>query len=135
MKLRKQKRIEKALSTIDFTPLIDVIFILLIFFMLTSNFIFQPGIRVNLPRAITSEALSEETVVISVTAENLMYLNGHLVTVSEIREELKDFADARRAILIKSDEKASLGRVVKIWDICRQAGISKVNIATSQTSD
>jgi len=119
----------------DFAPLIDVVFLLLIFFMLTSSFIFQPGIRVNLPRAITSEALSEKNVIITITAENLIYINEKFVTISEISSRLKGVADLRRSILIKADEKASLGRVVRIWDLCRQAGISKVNIATTQTSD
>ena len=126
---------EKVLSSIDFAPLIDVVFLLLIFFMLTSSFIFQPGIKVNLPRAITSEALSEKNIIITITAENLIYMDGKLVTINELSSRLKNIAGFRRSILIKADEKASLGRVVKIWDICRQEGISKVNIATSQTSD
>ena len=135
MKLRRRAKIEKALTSMDFAPLIDVVFLLLIFFMLTSSYIFQPGIRVNLPRAITSEALSEKNIVITITAENLIYVDGKLVTISELSSRLKDVSDLRRSILIKADEKASLGRVVKIWDICRQSGISRVNIATSQTSD
>ena len=126
---------ERALSSIDFAPLIDVVFLLLIFFMLTSSFIFQPGIKVNLPRAITSEALSEKNIIITITAENLIYMDGKLVTINELSSRLKNIAGFKRSILIKADEKASLGRVVKIWDICRQEGISKVNIATSQTSD
>lgn len=126
---------EKVLSSIDFAPLIDVVFLLLIFFMLTSSFIFQPGIKVNLPRAITSEALSEKNIIITITAENLIYMDGKLVTINELSSRLKNIASFRKSILIKADEKASLGRVVKIWDICRQEGISKVNIATSQTSD
>lgn len=135
MKFKRQARVERGLKSIDFTPLIDVVFLLLIFFMLTSSFIFQPGIRVNLPRAITSEALSEKNIIITVTAENLLYIDGKLTTISELYTKLKGLADLRRSILIKADEKASLGRVVKIWDICRRAGISKVNIATSQTGD
>ncbi len=126
---------ERALSSIDFAPLIDVVFLLLIFFMLTSSFIFQPGIKVNLPRAITSEALSEKNIIITITAENLIYMDGKLVTINELSSRLKNIASFKKSILIKADEKASLGRVVKIWDICRQEGISKVNIATSQTSD
>ncbi|MBN1405882.1 MAG: biopolymer transporter ExbD [Candidatus Omnitrophica bacterium] len=136
MKLRKQLTPQRTkFINIDIAPLIDVVFQLLIFFMLTSSFIFQPGIRVNLPRAITSEALSERNVVIAITAENLIYIDEKLVTLNELISNLKRIADSGRAILIKADEKASLGRVVKIWDICRQEGISKVNIATSQTGD
>ncbi|MFH0732244.1 MAG: biopolymer transporter ExbD [Candidatus Omnitrophota bacterium] len=135
MKFKRRVKLERALGSMDIAPLIDVVFQLLIFFMLTSNFIFQPGIKVNLPRAITSEALSEKNVIITITAENLIYIDNKLITINEINPYLREIANLRKSILIKADEKSSLGRVVKIWDICRQAGISKVNIATTQTGD
>ncbi len=135
MRLKRHLKLEKTLRTIDIAPLIDVIFLLLIFFMLTSSFIFQPGIRVNLPRAITSEMLSEENAVISITAENLIYYKQKLVTIKELSSLLKGIASARLPVLIKSDRKASLGRIVIVWDICRQEGVQQVNIATTQTTD
>jgi len=135
MRLKRHLKLEKTLRTIDIAPLIDVVFLLLIFFMLTSSFIFQPGIKVNLPRAITSEMLSEENAVISITAENLIYYKQKLVTIKELSSLLKGIASARLPVLIKSDRKASLGRIVIVWDICRQEGVQQVNIATTQTTD
>jgi len=135
MRFRKHLKLERTLRTIDIAPLIDVVFLLLIFFMLTSSFIFQPGIKVRLPRAITSEMLSEKTAVITVTAENLIYYNQKLVTIKELSSTIKKVASARIPVLIKSDRKTSLGRIVEVWDICRQEGVSQVNIATTQTSD
>ena len=135
MKFKRHLKLEKNLHTIDIAPLIDVIFLLIIFFMLTSSFIFQPGIKVRLPRAITSEMLSEENAIITVTAENLIYYNKNLVTVKELSSTLKKVASARLPVLIKADRKASLGRIVEVWDICRQEGVSQVNIATTQTTD
>lgn len=135
MRFRKHLKLERSLRTLDIAPLIDVIFLLLIFFMLTSHFIFQPGIKINLPRAITSEMISEENAVITITAENLVYYSGRLVTVKELASTLKSIASSRRPVLIKADKKASLGRIVEVWDICRQEGITRVNIATNQTVD
>jgi biopolymer transport protein ExbD len=135
MQFKRHIKLERTLRTIDIAPLIDVVFLLIIFFMLTSSFIFQPGIKVNLPRAITSDMLSEENAVVTITAENLIYYNQKLVTVKELTATLKRVADARLPVLIKSDRKASLGRIVEVWDICRQEGVSQVNIATTQTSD
>ncbi len=135
MKFKRHLKIDYTLSGINMAPFIDMIFQLLIFFMLTSNFIFQPGIRVNLPRAITSEALGEKNVIVTVSAENLIYVDEKLVTIDELGAHFKRIADLRGSVLIKADEKASLGRVVKIWDLCRQEGIPRVNIATSQSGD
>lgn len=135
MRIKRHLKLERTLRTIDIAPLIDVVFLLLIFFMLSSSFIFQPGIKVNLPRAITSEMLSEENAVISITAENLIYYRQKLVTIKELSSLLKGIASARLPVLIKSDRKASLGRIVVVWDICRQEGVQQVNIATTQTID
>ncbi|MFH1868769.1 MAG: biopolymer transporter ExbD [Candidatus Omnitrophota bacterium] len=135
MRFKKHLKLERTLRTIDIAPLIDVVFLLLIFFMLTSSFIFQPGIKVNLPRAITSDMLSEENTIITVTAESLVYYNRNLVTIKELTSTLKSIASSHRPVLIKADRKASLGRIVEVWDICRQEGISRVNIATTQTTD
>ena len=135
MIFKRHLKLEKTLHTIDIAPLIDVVFLLLIFFMLTSSFIFQPGIKVNLPRAITSEMLSEENAVVNITAENLIYYNHKLVTLKELTAVLKKIASARLPVLIKADRKASLGRIVEVWDICRQEGVSQVNIATNQTTE
>ncbi|MFH1645447.1 MAG: biopolymer transporter ExbD [Candidatus Omnitrophota bacterium] len=135
MRFKRHVKLEKALRTIDIAPLVDVLFLLIIFFMLTSNFIFQPGIKINLPRAITSDILSEKNVVVTVTAENLIYYKGRLVTIAELSSSLKEAAERLAPVLIKADIKASLGRIVEVWDICRQEGISRVNIATNQNAE
>jgi biopolymer transport protein ExbD len=124
--------LEHGLKQIDIAPLIDMVFQLLIFFMLTSNFIMQPGIKVNLPKAVTSEMIKEETLEILISAENILYLNGRVTTTQELESIIKRIAKKNPPVLIKADKRASLGRVVEIWDICRDTGVSQVNIATSQ---
>ncbi len=121
---------------LDIAPLIDIVFLLLIFFLLTWNFLAQSqaGIKVNLPKAVTSEAVAEESLVISVTGENLIYLNDKIVTIKELALKLESLP-RKKSLLIKADKRASLGRVVEVWDICRNAGISQVNIATTQTKE
>jgi len=131
MRLRQRRRLELEKGQLDIAPLIDVIFLLLIFFMLTSSFIFQPGIKINLPKAVTSEVLHEQNVVITITSQNLIYLRKKAVTSNELTRRLKEVAKENKPLLIKADRKASLGRVVEVWDICRASGISKVNIATN----
>jgi len=132
MKFKRHTQLEHGLGQIDIAPLIDVVFQLLIFFMLTSSFIFQPGIKVNLPKAVTSEVIQEENLVITVSRENVVYLNEKVVTVKELRSSLAEVAQKNRPLLIKADRRASLGRVVEIWDLCRELGINKVNIATNE---
>lgn len=132
MRFKRRMELEHGLKQIDIAPLIDMVFLLLIFFMLTSNFIMQPGIKVNLPQAVTSELIKEEALEVSVSAENIVYLNGRVSTIRDLKTAIRGVVRKNPPILIKADRRASLGRVVEIWDICREAGVSKINIATDQ---
>jgi len=132
MRFKRHMELEHGLRQIDIAPLIDIVFQLLIFFMLTSSFIMQPGIKVNLPKAVTSEVVRAENIEILVSGENVTYVDGRVVTIQELKKLLKQVAQRKQSVLIKSDRRASLGRVVEIWDIARELGIAQINIATNQ---
>lgn len=121
-----------GLEQIDIIPLIGVVFQLLLFLMLTSGFVMQPGINVKLPKAVTSEVVKLKELEIVVSSENTIYLEGKVVTIKELKNLLAQVAKRKQSILIKSDRRVSLGSVVEIWDMCRDSGISQINIATNQ---
>ena len=136
MKFRRSIFMEKGeLGTIDIAPLIDIVFQLLIFFMLTSSFIFQPGIKINLPKAVTSEVIGKESNVVTITDANLIYYANQSVTLEELKARLTRDQAAKNPLLIRADKRASVGRIVEVWDLCRQLGIAQVNVATNQTID
>ncbi len=132
MQFKRHMELEHGLKQIDIAPLIDMVFQLLIFFMLTSSFVMQPGIKVNLPKAVTSEVVKYENVEVVISSENVIYINGKIVTLQELKTLLKQTAKAKGSILIKADRRASLGRIVEVWDMCRDLGITQINIATNQ---
>ena len=132
MRFKGRMELEHGLKQIDIAPLIDIVFQLLIFFMLTSSFVIQPGIKVNLPKAVTSEAVKLENIEIVVSGENVVYLNGKVITTQELRNLLKQIAKRGQPVLIKADRRAALGRVVEIWDLARDLGLTQINIATNQ---
>lgn len=129
--MRFKRRIQIEKGGIDLTPLIDCVFLLMIFFLLTSNFVFQPGIKINLPKAVTSEVVQENTIVITVTSDNRFYLNESPVTLVELKNKLEKVS-ITKPILIKADKDVPLGKVVGLWDFARDIGIKQVNIATNQ---
>lgn len=130
--MRFKQHVEFERGQLDIAPLIDVVFLLLIFFMLTSSYIFQPGIKINLPKAVTSEVIQEKNLVITVSAKDTIYLNNRSVTLRQLKSHLEKAAHEDRPILIKADRQVSLGKVVQIWDICREVGLTQINIATNQ---
>jgi biopolymer transport protein ExbD len=114
----------------DIAPLIDIVFQLLIFFMLTSSFVSQPGMKVHLPKAITAEATPRDRIVLTVAQEGHLTLDSRVVTLNELQSRLERMAGDGRPLLIQADQQASVGRIVEVWDLCRSLGISQVHIAT-----
>ena len=132
MRFKGRMELEHGLKQIDIAPLIDIVFQLLIFFMLTSSFVMQPGIKVNLPKAATSEVVRPDTIEVMVTSENVTFIDSKVVTQQELKNLFKQVAKRDQTIFIKADRRASLGRVVEIWDMARDLGITQINIATNQ---
>lgn len=129
---RLKRRTEIMKGQLDMAPLIDVVFQLLIFFMLTSNFVVQSGIKVHLPKAISSEVIRSENLVVTLTGQDLLFLNDQPITVNVLTEKIREAAQENKTLMLKADTSASLGRVVEIWDLCRQLGVAQINIATNQ---
>lgn len=132
MRFKRHMKLEHGLEQIDIAPLIDVVFLLIIFFMLTSSFVMQPGIKVNLPKAVTSEIVKIENIEIIISAESATYINGRVVAIEELKNLLKQASRKSQSILIKADKRASLGKITEIWDLARDLGITQINIATNQ---
>jgi biopolymer transport protein ExbD len=130
MKFKRRLKIEKGM--IDLTPMVNIFFLLFIFFLFTSSFIFQPGIRVSLPKAVTSEVMQLDNVTIIVTKDDKIYLEDKQITREELVPRLRILAKEKMGLLIKADSRAPLGRIVEIWDACRSEGVSQINIATNQ---
>jgi len=130
VKFKRHVRLETGLKQIEITPLIDCVFLLLIFFMLTSNFIVVHGINIKLPKSSTSETVDNQNITIQVSSEDIVYINGEPLTYMELKDFLSD--KSLESIFIKADKDATLGVVTEIWDICRQVGIEKIGIATAK---
>ena len=130
MKFKRRLKMEKGM--IDLTPMVNIFFLLFIFFLFTSSFIFQPGIKVSLPKAVTSEVMQLDNVTIIVTKDDKIYLEDRQITAEELAGRLKVLAKGKMGLLIKADSRAPLGRIVEIWDACRKEGVLQINIATNQ---
>ncbi len=128
MKFKRYHEIFKG--QINMAPLIDVVLQQLIYFMLTSSFIMQPGIKIQLPTAASTDNIEEQEIFINVSAEGIVFLGEKQVSLEELEHELKIFSNKNVIVIIKGDVKTPHGRIVKVMDIVRTAGISKIAIAT-----
>ena len=127
------RRKERETSQLDMTPLVDVVFNLLIFFMLSTTFVTTPGIKINLPEASSKELkVQEKEVRIALTKKGRIYLNRKLVTLDDVRKILKQKAriNPKMLVIIQADEQVTHGKVVQIMDIAKSSGLNKLAIAT-----
>ncbi|OGW94767.1 MAG: hypothetical protein A3K16_03425 [Omnitrophica bacterium RIFCSPLOWO2_01_FULL_45_24] len=130
MKFKRRLKIEKGM--LDLTPMINVFFLLFVFFLFTSSFIFQPGIKVDLPKAVTSEVIQQDNIIMTITRHDKIYLEDREISGDELVSRLRILAKEKMGLLIRADSRASLGRIVEIWDMCRREGVLQINIATNQ---
>jgi len=133
LRFKRQAKLEHGLTLIDVAPMVSIIVQLLVFFLLLSPFVFQNSIQVALPKTVTSDVIKEENLIILLNSENVLYLNSAVTTMKELEAALSAAGNKTRPVIIKADRRASLGRIIDIWDLCRKLGIEKINIATDRT--
>jgi biopolymer transport protein ExbD len=130
MQFRRPRRDD---ARIEITPLVDMVFLLLIFFMLSTTFIVTPGIKVNLPRSSAEKVTQEKKEVqVVITEDNKVFVDRMLVDVAELERRLVGVGqqDPQTLIIIKADAKALHGKVVEVMDIAKQSGLDRLAIAT-----
>jgi len=132
MRQVKFKRHHKLTSgQLDMAPLIDCVLLLMIYFMLTSSFIMQPGLKIKLPEAKTTEQGVPQPVLVSVTQTNTTFFQARQVTISELEVLLApEGKKGKFALVVMGDQTARHGLVVKVLDIARLAGAEKLVVAT-----
>ena len=117
---------------INITSLIDVIFMLLLFFMISSTFLEQPGIKLELPAAKTSANTEAQEYALTVDKKGQLFLNRQPLAMddleAEIRKTLPKMKDG--ALVLRADQEISHGLVVRVMDLAKRAGVKKLIIGT-----
>lgn len=130
--LQTRQKNNTAVLAIDVAPLIDIIFILLIFFMVSTTFVPDRGIDVSRPRAVFSENLVGTPLRISIAASGAVYADGRFLDLEQLRDRVERFVGGNPddGIVIIPDESISAGRLVTVIDSVRQAGGRDLTLAT-----
>ncbi len=136
MKSIRLARRKSSSPEINMAPLIDMIFILLIFFVVTTSFVRQSGVEVKRPIAQTATLQHKASLLIGVTADGLIYVKGKPVDIRALRPILEQFlaSSPNGSVIIVADKNSHTGTVVQVLDQCRLAGIKKVSIAARRPS-
>ncbi len=119
-------------SHLDIAPLIDIVFLLLVFFMLTSTFMVPQAIELELPESKSASATDTTPVVISLNQTGELALNGEIIALEKLQQALKPLLtnQTESAITLKSDAHTEVQLLLKVMDEIRAAGGTNVGLAT-----
>jgi biopolymer transport protein ExbD len=123
----------KKSASFNLTPLIDVVFLLLIFFMLTTTFVnLENRIKVDLPTGDFAAAEPSENIIVTITENNTIYLNGKLIDPLKLTEsvaaEIKD--EPEKIVILEADKNVLHGKVIRVMDLLKKGGAERIAIAT-----
>lgn len=132
MKPSLQERLDQEhRHGIDLSPLIDVVFILLIFFIVTTVFIKETGVEVEKPEAVTSQQLDNELILIAITPQGEVMYDHSNIGVSGVRATVAALLLAQeRPVVIQADRAVTTDLLVRVMDEAKLAGATRLNIAT-----
>ena len=123
---------------IDVTPMIDIVFQLVLFFMVSTQFVQHPGIQVDLPRSSAQTVITDATqVTIWMSTQGAVYVDEAPVTSKQLRNILEGRAraDANTMVVLKADAGVSHGRVVSVMDLAHGLGLNNLAIATDPAAE
>ncbi len=127
-------RRERLQVQVPLTPLIDLIFLLLIYFLLSANFMVDEGIAVKLPRAMAGTPQSEAVVTLSIDRQGRFFIGTREFTDGALFDQFKKMLAVRRnkLVLVKADRAVALDKVVKALDLAKAAGAERLSLATEK---
>ncbi len=131
MKLRKK---ETKVDDIDISPLIDMVFILLIFFMVSSTFTKDMQLELTRPGASSATKSSTKVIRLYIDKYSDIYLDGQPIKVWAIQGKMRDLlrASTERSVLVVTDEGVTADKLVEVVDQCRLAGAKDVGVSTQR---
>ena len=126
----------KPLSIFHFSSLTDIVMLLLIFFLLTSQFVIQTGVKVKLPGAVNNEQTVPSRIVVSITELGKIYVGQDEVTMDALALKLEGIKEnaAEENVIIRADKSTNIETVIRVIDAAKGVGIDKFTIETEKES-
>lgn len=130
----RRRNKERDESTIDITPMLDIVFIMLIFFIVTTSFVKETGVEVNRPNAATAVRDERGNILIAITANDEIWIDKRMIDLRSVRANVERLKaeNPEGSVIIQADKASKTGFLVETMDQVRLAGVKNVSIAASQ---
>jgi biopolymer transport protein ExbD len=129
--MRRRRAAEQEETEVNVTPMLDVVFIMLIFFIVTASFVKEAGIEVNRPEAATAERKERGNILVAISENGQIWINKRQVDPRAVRANIERMhaENPQGAVVIQADEDSRNALLVQVMDAARLAGVHEVSIA------
>jgi len=129
--MRRRRERRKTESEVNLTPMLDVVFIMLIFFIVTASFVKEAGIDISRPGAATAVRKERGNILIAITANDQIWMNRRQVDPRALRANIEraHAENPQGAVIIQADKAAKTGLLVQVMDAARSAGVKDISLA------
>ena len=135
MKARRSINEVEEVSEINVSPLIDMVFILLIFFIVTTVFVEETGVEVDKPQSASAVALEKNSILVAVTSQGQIVYGGREIGIAGVRPLVKRLTQAEdMPVIIQGDENSNYGLIVRVIDEAKLGGAQNVSLASERNS-
>ena len=131
---KKRKKEETEEAGIDLTPMLDVVFIMLIFFIVTTSFVKESGIDVSRPGAATAEKKEKASILVAIDKNDSVWIDKRKIDVRSVRANIERLhaESPEGTVVVQADEGSKTGILVKVMDQIRMAGVTNISVAATQ---
>ena len=121
-------------TEINITPMLDVVFIMLIFFIVTASFVKESGIEVDRPSAVTAVVKEQGNILVAITAEGQIWIDRRQVDPRAVRANIERLhaENPQGSVVIQADKSSTTEMLIQVMDAARQAGVYNVSIAAQE---
>ncbi|WP_043526677.1 ExbD/TolR family protein [Litchfieldella xinjiangensis] len=131
---RRRLNAEAGDSEVNLTPMLDVVFIMLIFFIVTTSFIKESGVEIERPESSSASPRPDAQVMVAITPENAVWVDGHPVDVHRVGGEVASLVSDSGGVVIQADRNSTTGLLIEVMDRIREAGVDNVAVAAQRGS-
>ncbi|MFO7909131.1 biopolymer transporter ExbD [Halomonas sp. BLK-85] len=133
--MRRRRSMESTTDSneVNLTPMLDVVFIMLIFFIVTTSFIKESGVEIERPDASAATPRPEAQVLVAITPEGAVWVDGKPVDVHRIGQQVADMLTDDGAVVIQADRASTTGVLIEVMDHLKQAGVEQVAVAANRS--
>ena len=133
--MRRSKRRQEEENDVNLTPMLDIVFIMLIFFIVTASFVKEAGIDVSRPGAVTAERKATASILVAISEQGDVWVDNRQVDIRAVRANIERLRaeNPEGAVVIQADKNSRNGLLVKVMDAARMAGAENVSISAEIT--